>query len=238
MSRSNPTAGNTHPCTRWFEWNGETGSVKYYDKETKETVETGSDFTFIVLDELAVIKGWHEKSQSGITSNEIRDTRTEILKVRSFKGGEIIKGLYKAIKDQVSNIGGHFTTNVYITYKDGNELRLGSIQFKGAALNTWVEFKKENRSEILKKAIHIKGVFEGKKGRVIYKVPQFNLRDISEETNENACAIDRELQKYLAEYFKKSESFDPSEESQENLAERESAEYDPEEAESAEDVPF
>lgn len=206
MSRSNPTTEQANPCTRWFEWNGETGEVKYYDKDKKETIYLGNKFTFMVLDSLSVIKGWHEPSQSGITSNEIRDTRTDVLTVRSFKGGELAEGLYADIKDRVNRVGGNYTTNLYIAYRDADtqEMRLGSIQFKGANLGAWMEFQKNHRKDIEKKAVKIEGYTEGQKGRVIYRMPAFKIVEISDETNEQATEIDRDiLQPYLESYLKR-----------------------------------
>ncbi len=38
MSRSNPNEIIPNPSTRWFEWGGQSGNVRYYDKEKKENV--------------------------------------------------------------------------------------------------------------------------------------------------------------------------------------------------------
>ena len=35
MSRSNPTDNTPNPAVRWFEWNGEQGGIRYYDKDKK-----------------------------------------------------------------------------------------------------------------------------------------------------------------------------------------------------------
>lgn len=203
MSRSRPQENTPNPCTRWFEWGGADGTIKYYDKEKKENVVVGEKFTFIVLDQLSTVKGWHDPSQSGITSNEVRDTRVEPMSVRSFKGGAIAEGLYKEIRDRVNSAGGKFTTNIYIAYKDGADLKLGSLQFSGAALSAWMEFHKCCRADILKQAVTINGSDEGKKGSVTFKTPKFSLTNIAEDTNEQATAIDIELQKYLDAYFKR-----------------------------------
>jgi hypothetical protein len=177
--------------------------VKYYDKEQKKNIDVGSKFGFSLLDELACVKGWDENSESGIYSNEVRDTRAETLVVKSFKGGIIAEGFYKLIKDRVAAFGGHFVTNLYIAYKVGDRLALGSIQFKGAALSAWMDFHKANRSTIYKKAVIIDGYSEGKKGKVIYRIPKFELTEITAESNEAATQVDKELQEYLKAYFKR-----------------------------------
>lgn len=205
MSRSNPTDGSPNPSTRWFEWHGAKSGdgIRYYDKEKKQNVKIGEKFAFLLLDELAVIKGWHEASESGIFSNEVRDTRNETFVVRSFKGGELAVGFYAGIRDRVAAHGGHFVASLYIAYKDGSEYKLGNLQLKGAALSAWMEFKKANRKAIYEQAIAIKGHTEGKKGSVVYQSPVFAVMPASEEANNIAKALDAELQTYLETYFKK-----------------------------------
>lgn len=201
MSRSNPTDQSSHPCSRWHEWDGSNGHVRYYDKQTKINIPIKGDFVFILLDQLSVIKGWHDASDSGITSNEVRDTTTDPFVVKAFEGGVLASGIYQAIKDKVVAIGGYFTTNCYIAYKNGAILSIGSLQLKGAALNAWVEFKKKHRSELYTKAVKISGYEEGKKGKITFRVPKFFIGEISPETNEKALALDSELQKYLDRYL-------------------------------------
>lgn len=201
MSRSRPTDHAPNPAVRWFEWTGESGSVRYYDRDTKTNITVPLPFSFLLLDQLATVKGWHEASQSGIYANEVRDTRRDVLVVKSFKEGTIAEGLYAAIKDRVNVAGGRFVANCYIAFKRDDALVLGSIRFKGAALGAWMEFTKAHRAELYKKAIDITGYTEGKKGRVIYRVPTFALRDVSESTSQIALALDAELQAYLDAYL-------------------------------------
>jgi hypothetical protein len=210
MSRSNPTETSSNPCTRWFEWAGgsDGGVVRYYDKDAAKTVSVGDKFAFLLLDELAAVKGWHDASDSGIFSNEVRDTRQDVLIVKSFKGGELASGLYAQIRDRVGNFGGHFHASCYIAYKDGDEYKLGNLGFKGAALMSWMEFKKkagrkDGRPAYYVDAVRINGFEEGTKGRVVYRVPKFSLAVASEESNAKAAALDKELQSFLSEYLKR-----------------------------------
>lgn len=205
MSRSNPTDNLANPCTRWFEWHGAKGGdgIRYYNKEAKENVKLGDKFAFLLLDELACVKGWHEASESGIFSNEVRDTRNETLVVKSFKGGELAVGFYAQIRDRAAAHGGHFVASLYIAYKDGGEYKLGNLQLKGAALSAWMDFKKAHRKDIYEQAIAINGHTEGKKGSVIFISPVFAVAPVSEEANSIAKTLDAELQAYLDGYFKK-----------------------------------
>lgn len=203
MSRSNPTEGIPNPAVRWFEWNGEAGTVRYYDKDAKRNVDIGSEFTFILLDQLGSVRGWHDPSSSGIYSNEVRDTTQDVLVVKAFKGGTLAEGLYRDIKDKVHAAGGKFVANCYIAFKNGGPLQIGSIRFKGGALNAWVEFSKANRANLYRQAIEINGYTEGKKGRVIFRVPVLKLKTLSGDSHEAACLLDEQLQEFLANYLKR-----------------------------------
>jgi len=186
-----------------MEWDGSNGVLRYYDKAAKQNVTVDDGFTFLLLDQLATIKGWHDASDSGIFSNEVRDTKSETLVVKAFKAGSILaEGFYSQIRDRVAALGGNYIANCYIAFKSGNELKIGSVQFKGAALNSWLDFRKEHAAALYEKAIQIKGFTEGKKGKITFRTPVFNLKDITPETNEAATELDRELQSYLAVYFK------------------------------------
>ena len=208
MSRSNPTAHLSNPAKRWFEWQGEHGIVRYYDKEQKTNVEVPQPFTFLLLDQLGTVQGWSDTHDCGIYANEVRDTRQERLVVKTFKGGGIIaEGLYKDIKLAVNAAGGQFVTNLYIAFKNGSDwLTIGSLRFKGAALHAWAEFQKQHRADLYENAITIDGYTEGKKGRIIFRVPVFKVQSVSPETNRVAMALDAELQQFLAAYFKRTTS--------------------------------
>ncbi len=208
MSRSNPNAHLTNPSTRWIEWSGERGELSFWDKQANEgkgeRVKIADGFTFILLDQLATIKGYHEVSQSRIYSNEVRDTKQEVMIVKTHKGKVIAEGFYAAIKEKAVAAGGKFTANCYIAFKNAdNELVLGSIQFKGASLSPWIEFTKAKQRDIFKKGIRIKGFTEGKKGAVTFKMPKFEIVEISEATDKIASALDQELQAYLTAYLGK-----------------------------------
>lgn len=206
MSRSQPNVNALNPAVRWFEWNGEHGVVRYYDKDNKKNVAVPPPFTFLLLDELASVRGWHDATESGIYSNEVRDTRKELLVVKSFKGGTLAEGLYKEIKDRVNTLGGQFVANCYIAVDDDSEpgdpqAFIASLRFKGSALGAWMEFRKAHRSQLFDLAVSITGFTEGKKGRITFRVPTFELQEVSQDTNHQALALDRELQTWLEGYF-------------------------------------
>lgn len=215
MSRSNPTEGARNPSTRWFEWSGgaEGGFVRYYNKETKEHVPVPDGFTFLLLDELATVKGWHEASESSIFANEVRDTRQEVFVVKSFEGGELASGLYGNIRDRIVAVGGHFCVSLYLAYKGEDGLKIGNLSLKGAALSAWMDFKKsagtkkgpdgKSMRAYFVDAVRIAGYEQAKKGGTTYRVPKFTLATVQEETSKQAVALDLELQAFLADYFKR-----------------------------------
>jgi hypothetical protein len=220
MSRSNPTEAVRNPSTRWFQFasGADGGFVRYYDKDSKQNIalgdaQNGGKFVFLLLDELATVNGWHDPSESAIFANEVRDTRQDTLVVKSFNGGELASGLYAGIKDRIVAVGGHFVSSCYIAYKDGDGLKIGNIRFKGAALGTWMEFKKQcpTKKDAAGKsikayyvdAVKIEGFEQQKKGGTTFRVPKFALVPLSEESNKQALALDAELQAFLADYLKR-----------------------------------
>lgn len=159
------------------------------------------------------MKGWHEASESGIYANEVRDLRQETLLVKSFKGGELASGLYTDIREKVVARGGHYHGSIYIAYKDGEELKIGNLGLKGAALSAWMEFKKQAPSKknadgkslkaYFVDAVVITGFADGKKGGTKFRTPTFALKAVGDETNVKALALDAELQAFLADYLKR-----------------------------------
>jgi len=88
MSISKPESERpTNPCKKFIKFNGGTGSFYFYDKEAEKEVPIKLPITFMVIDELSTITGWHDKSVSQIYSNEVHSVVKENLKVRAFKGG-------------------------------------------------------------------------------------------------------------------------------------------------------
>jgi hypothetical protein len=202
MSRSRPDPTNDpNPAGRWYEWQGEHGLLRYYDKPTKTTIAADDQFTFLLLDQLSSIRGYHDPSRSTIYANEIRSIKHDPLVVRAFKGGELARGHYADIKARVHEVGGRFCAHCYIASKVNGALALNAIRWKGAALAAWWEFGKAHRGELYASAIQLSGTVEGVKGRVHYKVPAFALKPVSPATEARAQELDGQLQAYLARYL-------------------------------------
>lgn len=211
MSRSNTTENARNPSTRWFEWHGSKGCINYWDKEAKKRVDVALPFTFLLLDELATVRGFHEPSNSGIFANEVRDTRQDTFVVRAFEGGDIASGLYASIRDRVAAKGGYFQASCYVAYKTDDGLKIGNLGFNGAALSSWSEFKKNcpDKQDANNKrvrgyyvdAVSITGYEDRTKGATKYRIPVFALKPVGTDTNEQAVALDAELQQFLKDYL-------------------------------------
>lgn len=196
MSRSNNTT-STNPSTRWFEWSGSTGQLKYWDKDKNENVFVDLPFTFLVLDQLSTITGWSDDAQSGIWSNEVRDLRIDDFTVRT-KAGILAKGAYSTIKGLN---GARYTKSIYIAYYDDKKkLQIGNLKATGACLSAWIEFCRGK--DVYKGAVVLSGAEKAKKGATTYFTPVFEVKDkVSEETDAAAKELDVTLQAYLNDYF-------------------------------------
>jgi hypothetical protein len=196
MSRSKNT-DLVNPATRWFRWNGGAGTLSYYDKETKENIEVAIPFQFLVLDKLITISGYSDEDQSGIWSNEIRNTTKDVLILRT-KHGIKKQGFYNDVKTVV---GAKFCQSLYIAfYDEEKQLQIGNLKLSGCAVSAWIEFIKGR--DIYKGAIGISGTEEDKKGATKFFRPVFEQKEnVSEKANLQAMELDGILQEYLIAYF-------------------------------------
>lgn len=211
MSRSNTGPTITNPATQFIEWDSENGCFKTYNKEKKESVKIELPVSFYVLDELTNVKGFSDKTQGGIWSNEVKDITKQPLKVMS-KGKDgktitIAEGLYSEIKDTITASGGKYTRSLYAAMLDGNdEWKIVNFQLKGAAFSGWLDFVNMNKNAILHEMIVCDDFKKEKKGATKYTIPVFSSQPASEEGNEAAIKLDVELQEHLKEYFKRSQA--------------------------------
>jgi hypothetical protein len=196
MSKSNPKIEN--PCSKFIDFKSDKGRFFFYDKEKEEQVDILLPIYFIVLDELATITGYNKKNDCGIYSNEVYSTAKEILRVKTFKGGESVIGLYNDIKDSIKAMGGKYTKSVYALFVHPDKTtELVNFKFKGASFSAWLE-KKINP---MKSIIGITGLTEETNGNTIYQVPVFAAFKLTPELDERAIHADEVLQDYLKEYF-------------------------------------
>ena len=207
MSRTNDLDVKS-PAKFFFQWDGDKGGFKYYDKELENGTEkkggnvaVALPFRFMVLDVLSTIKGFNDSEKLGYYSNEVRNLKTEEFTVRTKKGIEQ-KGLYENIIEKIN--GGKFVSSVYIAYKHEDKMIIANIQIMGAALGSWFDFKKSQN--IMKCAVVVDGMIDGKKGKVEFKIPVFKAIPTTPQSEEVAGRLDKELQEYLTVYFNRSKA--------------------------------
>lgn len=202
MSRSNNLEIKS-PAKYHFEWVGSKGCLKYFDKsigEKGDNVLVKLPFSFLVLDKLHTIKGFSDQDQSGFWSNEIRDVKKETLTVRT-KKGIVGTGVYSTLA-HILNQGAQYSQSVYIAYKGEEGLVIANIQMTGSSIGPWIDFNK--KVNVYKTAIVIKSALPAKKGTNNFFIPVFDVQEIAPNTEEKAIEMDKELQEYLTEYFKRS----------------------------------
>lgn len=210
MSRSIPTNTLVSPAVRYIDWDSENGQFKYYNKATKENVAIKLPVKFYVLDELTTIKGYSDKHQGGMWSNEVKNITNQKLKVvgkgKDGKSFKIAEGFYQNIKDAVTAAGGKYTRSLYAAMLNENdEYEIVNFQLKGAAFSGWLEFCNEKKGSIMTDLIVCDDFKREKKGATKYTIPVFSSEIASEEGNDAAITLDVKLQEYLKTYFDKTQ---------------------------------
>ena len=197
MSLSKPRQSN--PVTIFIEWSGSKGKFYYYDKIEKQNILFDETVYIVPLDELCVIKGYHDASNSGIYSNEVRNTTKEKLIVKAFKGGLIASGLYGDIKGQLE--GGKYGKSVYAANisEDGKDLTLVNFQFHGSSLGSWIDAKiNVDNGNVISLSPSTE---ELKKGTTIYFAPKIKKHEVRQDILKKCVDMDAELQVYLNNYL-------------------------------------
>lgn len=164
---------STNPVIKWLEWKSKQKCFSYYDKEQGKNVDVKLPFKFLTIDIFHTIKGWHEKSNSGIYANEVRQIISDELDVKSYGDGDIAKGLYKDVKDTVNKVGGHYCKSIYVMLESGE---LCNIQLKGSAVQSWGDFTQKATRRLPDEWVEVVGAEDKKKGAVNYSVPTFEFK--------------------------------------------------------------
>jgi hypothetical protein len=199
MSRlERPTPKSSNPAKKFLEWKSEKECFSYYDREKSENIDVNLPIKFLFIEHYHTVKGWHDASESKIYSNEVYSIGSKELTVKSYKGGELAKGLYKNIKDKIKSFGGRYYRSIYVMLDDGE---LINIQLKGAAVKDYSDFYQEKNHLLDNQWIVIKDVKKEKKGRIEYTVPVFSLGDtITRAEDKKAMEVSRLMQNYVDSY--------------------------------------
>ncbi len=220
LKRPEPTQGNTNPVKKFLHWKSNEKCFEYYDKDAQEKVKVELPLKLLFLEHYHTIKGWSDSADSGIWSNEVYRTSTDVLEVKNAKG-VIAKGIYKDIKTEVRNAGGVYHRSIYCMTDKGEIINL---QLKGSAVGGlkaevskskeavlgWSDFYSGDRYKGIKGVSHlldnqffeIKECKEGKKGAVVFSVPNYSVGDVlTKKESKMADECTAVLQKYMDEYF-------------------------------------
>jgi hypothetical protein len=198
MSLSNPVIKN--PAVKFIEFKGETGIFQYYDKENEKNSFIPLPLFFIVLDELHTVRGYNQRLKAGITSNEVRNIKTDIMSIKVFKSDIKIVGIWDQIKDEVGRNQGHYSKSVYAALiKSRTEIELVNFQMHGASRAPWFDFKGDKE----KFGVSVYETVDDNTGNVSFKRPVFKSVKINQDVFEKAIALDIQLQSYLKQYLSK-----------------------------------
>jgi len=194
---------NSNPAKKFYKWVGEHKKFSYYIKETKENVLVDLPFRFVTLGRpLFCVKGFNEKLNIGLYSNEVRSVKDEMI-VRYFDKNQpiIAKGIWADVKEKADVVGGKYHLSIYGYDLENHEII--NIDVKGNGIGEWGELFKKCSSRLADEIVIVKGFKDGKKGSVKYTYPTFELeRSVSDdELDEVIDALDV-LKKYQLDYFK------------------------------------
>lgn len=194
---------SSNPATKFLQWKSNDKCFAYYDKEKGENVQIPLPFKFQFLEHFSTIKGWNDATETGIYSNEIMFTSKEELDVKTFKGVEIAKGLYKDIRSKVRDAGGKYHRSVYVLNEYGN---IVNIQMKGAVVSAYSVFMdgdsktgiKGHKHLIENNWIVVNKFQELKKGATKYSVPIFEVGSVFTDSE---FKLANEKYKEIENYF-------------------------------------
>jgi len=215
----------SNPATKFISWKSNDKCFSYFDKAIAESLKGASDdeikekanvkialpFRFLVLEELASVKGWSDALTGNIVSNEVKFISKEIMTAKCYhknaKGErattEIAKGLYKDIKDRVNTAGAKYHKSVYVMLEDGS---LANIQLKGACVGKWGEFSQKARNRFPDEFVICEKAIDGKKGAVKFTTPEFKFeRSLTEQEASMADDAFEILESFLKTYLAKGE---------------------------------
>lgn len=207
LKASQDLAKATNPAKKFYKWESENKTMSYYHKgETKEdskNVFVDLPFRFVTLGRpLFCVKGFNEKLNLGLYSNEVKSVKDEMV-VRYFDKNqpEIARGIWADVKDKADNVGGKYHLSIY-----GYDLvakEIINIDVKGNGIGEWGDLFKRCSNRLSDEVVIIKGYKDGKKGSVNYTYPTFELeRVISDEELDEVIEALETLKKYQNEYFK------------------------------------
>lgn len=176
MSRlDRPVQKSSNPASKFLSWKSNDKAFAYYDKDKQENVLVKLPLKMVFLEHYHTVKGWNDKTESGIYSNEVYAIGSEEVSVKAFKGGEIASGLYKDIKPKIQAAGGVYHRSVYVMLEDGS---IANLSIKGSAVSSYSDFYKENNHLLDNQWFLVDKAIDGKKGAVKFSTPNFLIGEV------------------------------------------------------------
>lgn len=162
------------PITRFLEWKwaSDRWEFEYYDKQTDSKNVFTIDKPFIVLRMWSSVKWWSDSASSGIWSNEVLNTTTEEMVVKT-KKWVLARWKWNDIKETVKAAWWHFQRAITILI----DWEVVGFWLKGAALMEWSEFTKEFWNSLQRNYVVLKWTEARKKWAIKYIVPLFWLSE-------------------------------------------------------------
>ena len=201
MRENRMSAGTSNPATKFLTWKSEHQKFAYWDKLEKVNVFVEMPIKFLALSKYKTIKGWNQKKEGAIISNEVKSLKDEFV-VNFYKKGdrqEIARGPWNEIKETVESWGGKYVESVYVMLPGGEVVNL---HLSGASLSTWFEFQNNQTSRFFDEWVVVNGFKEGKSGAVKFTYPVFEWGEkIGKLDSADAQNADVLIAGYEASYF-------------------------------------
>ena len=184
---SEGAAPSEHPSKFRISFKGDTGEWEIYNKATKEKSRVPSEkFVFMPLIRTSGASGYYQPAQMGYWSNEIQDSRSEVLEVMGNDKSVFVKGLWKQIKEKCNERNISFIANLYVAIKVDGAYAIAVIELKTTALVAFGDFSKSlitltgKSNAVYNTAVKVGKLTPKKNGSVNYVVPTFVAVPVSE----------------------------------------------------------
>ena len=177
---------NTSPITQYIKYKGSTGEIQIYKKKTGEIeTRTAKGFEFYILNGCACVKGYSQKHEAGIHSNDVAHPGEQELDVRV--GSESLgKGFWRDIKDSVKSKGAKYCQSYFGLYKG----ELSRFDVYGSGLGNLFNLSHPDK-------IQIAEIVSDKFGSVTFYRPVYEDVPFTKEDRDKGREFDSELNQWL-----------------------------------------
>lgn len=180
------SSGGGRKLDYYLKWKGASDAGKFVTWDWEAEVDYNLD-EFIIIKTGYAIKGYSDKHNKQIYSNQI-DAFTEELNVRAGED-EIVKGIYRDIKDKIEGAGGKLHILLTCLTNSGEVVQ---VPLKGKAFANFLSFSDTNDTSANK--VKFAGAEDGKKWAIKFRTPLFEVgSQITPEELEQAKGTAKEI---------------------------------------------